>query len=91
MEERKTQAVATAKLSSKYQTVIPSPIRKEMGLKRGDWLLWKVKKENGRTRATVELKPENWSEYLSGLGKEVWKGVDSDKYIKKLRKEWEKQ
>ena len=90
MENRKARATATAKSSSKHQTVIPSPTRKEMGLKKGDRLLWRAKKENGRTQATVELKPENWSEYLSGLGKEVWKGVDSDKYIKKLRKEWER-
>ena len=25
---------------------------------------------------------------LHGLGKEIWKGVDPDKYVDELRKEW---
>ena len=26
--------------------------------------------------------------YLRGLGKEIWKGVDAQDYVKKLRDEW---
>lgn len=89
MNNRNTEAVATAKLSSKYQTVIPLPIRRKMGLERGDFLLWKLKYTNGRAQAIVEAKPKNWSKHLSGLGKDVWKGVVTDRYIKNLRKEWE--
>lgn len=31
---------------------------------------------------------KNLLEYLSGLGKRVWEGVDTDKYMKELKKEW---
>jgi len=90
MSNRHTNPTATAKLSSKYQTVIPSSIRRRMGLEKGSLLLWKLRRENGRVQATVEAKPQNWSQHLSGLGKKVWEGVDTDKYIKDLRKEWKK-
>ena len=28
---------------------------------------------------------------LHGLGKEIWQGVDGDKYVRKLRDEWEER
>jgi len=26
---------------------------------------------------------------LSGLGKEIWKGIDADQYVKELRESWD--
>lgn len=31
----------------------------------------------------------HWREFR-GLGKEIWKGIDTEKYIEKLRKEWDR-
>ncbi len=36
--------------------------------------------DNGQRRSILEL---------HGLGKEIWQGVDSNEYVRKLRDEWE--
>lgn len=75
------------KVSSKYQIVIPKEAREYANLKAGDKLvvegihgkliLWKV--------------PKDYTEYMAGLHKEIWKEVDIDKYIGELRKGWGKR
>lgn len=39
-----------------------------------------LRKEKKKKRSITEL---------AGLGKEIWKGIDVDDYIKKLRSEWD--
>jgi hypothetical protein len=31
---------------------------------------------------------KNYTEYMLGLGKDLWKGVDAAKYVKKERESW---
>lgn len=38
--------------------------------------------DNGQQHSILEL---------GGLGKEIWQGVDSNEYVKKLRDEWEER
>ena len=38
------------------------------------------REEKGGQRSIVEL---------HGLGKEIWQGVDANRYVKKLREEWD--
>lgn len=77
------QLVST-KLSSKNQVVVPALARKRLGIKAGDRLVWKVKKDK------VEVVPRelSWTDYTAGLGKKAWQGSDPAEYINKLRDEW---
>lgn len=60
----------TAKLSSKYQIVIPKKIRKKLNLNSGDELIMKVEDD----KIVMRPKPKSYTEYMLGLGKEVWEG-----------------
>jgi len=61
---------STAKLSSKYQIVIPKRIRRELNLNSGDELIMKVEDD----KIIIRPKPKSYTEYMLGLGKEVWEG-----------------
>lgn len=86
-----TSTYADSKLSRKYQTVIPQKIRQALRLNKGDEIIWTVKKTRGQPVAELYSKPKSWTEYMRGLGKEIWQGVDVNKYIKQLRDEWGKR
>ncbi|MDI6734968.1 MAG: AbrB/MazE/SpoVT family DNA-binding domain-containing protein [bacterium] len=58
----------TAKLSSKYQIVIPKKIRRKLNLNSGDELIMKVEDD----KIIMRPKPKSYTEYMLGLGKEVW-------------------
>jgi len=73
------------KLSSKNQIVIPKEARESINLKPGDKLLLTV---SAGGHLLLWKRPRNYTEYMSGLGKELWNKVDIGKYIKKIRKEW---
>lgn len=57
-----------AKLSSKYQIVIPKKIRRELKLNSGDVLTMKIEGD----KIIMRPKPKSYTEYMLGLGKEVW-------------------
>lgn len=78
------------KITDKYQTVVPLYIRERLGIKKGGVLIWKILQEKPIPLIFVLPKPKNWSKYLSGLGKRVWQSVDTDKYLQKLKQEWQK-
>ena len=68
------------RLSSKNQIVIPKEAREAMHLKAKDELLVVVK--GGIT--IIMPKPENYSQSLSGLGKDVY----APGHIRKERRSW---
>lgn len=76
------------KLSSRNQTVVPSRVRKALGLKKGSRLYWRIMKIGRELKAIADPKPIDWAAFSRGLGKESWKGIDVDEYIRKLREEW---
>ena len=78
----------TSTITSKYQTVIPSAIRKSMGLKRQTKLVWRVLRKGKIPFVVVSPQSKNWTEYLSGLGKDIWTGIKVDDYINSLRDQW---
>lgn len=78
------ETVAT--LSSKYQVVIPREIRKALHLEPGDQLIV----ESAGRKVIMRPKPRNYTTYMRGLHKEVWKGVEASEYIRKERNAWEK-
>lgn len=74
------------KLSSKCQVVIPKQVREALEIGPGDELLMQVKGGS----LIICPKPKNYTNYMMGLHKEVWKDVDTDSYLNEERKSWER-
>jgi AbrB family looped-hinge helix DNA binding protein len=73
-------------LSSKYQIVVPTKIRKALGLSGGSKILLQQLDEN---RIILSKKPDSYTESLWGLGKEVWRKFGgSQKYLQNERNSW---
>ena len=73
------------RLSSKNQIVIPKEARESIHLKAGDRLLMTVSTTG---HLLLWKRPKKYVDYMKGLGKNLWKGMDIEKYVKTLRKEW---
>ncbi len=76
-----------AKVSSKYQIVIPKSVREALGLRPGDRLLIVTEGD----KAVMRLRPRSYSEHMRGLHKEVWQGIDATEYVREERKSWEQE
>lgn len=73
------------KVGPKYQVVIPKELRKKLGIKPSD----KVLVEEIEGVVIVIPKPKSFTNFLKGLGKEVWKGEDATDYVRRERKSWD--
>ena len=62
-------AVATAKLTDKFQITIPADVRRRLGLKAGD-LVYLVEEEG---RVVLRGMRGSWTESTRGLGADIWK------------------
>lgn len=85
--------VAESKVSDKYQVVIPKQIRKSLGVRRGIKLIWTTVLPEGVFVKPAHTKPNEsnrlyWARRMRGLGKEIWRGEDAVKYVRRLRNEW---
>jgi len=76
-----------AKVSSKYQIVIPKNVREELGLRPGDQLLIVA----DGNKAVMRLRPRSYAEYMRGLHKEIWQGIDATEYVREERQSWEQE
>ena len=74
----------TLKVGSRYQVVIPKEIRKKLNIDPHSEVL--VSQEGDKI--VIWPKPKNFTQYMLGLGKEVWEGVDALEYVRNLRSEW---
>ena len=74
------------KLGERCQVVIPKPVRDALDIKAQDEVLVSV--QNGNV--IMQPKPRRYSEFMRGLGKEIWKKVDATEYVRKERESWEK-
>ncbi|KKR33289.1 MAG: hypothetical protein UT63_C0019G0011 [Candidatus Gottesmanbacteria bacterium GW2011_GWC2_39_8] len=77
-------------ISSRNQTVVPAKIRRKLGLKSGDQLIWRIVKIGDQYKILAEPAPKSWADYTLGLGKNTWKNVNLEEYIENLRNEWQK-
>lgn len=73
------------RLSRAKQTAVPASIIKSLGLEPGNSLIWNLEPDTKTIKITAIS--TKLGDYLSGLGKSVWKGVDVEKYIKEGRKD----
>jgi AbrB family looped-hinge helix DNA binding protein len=73
------------KVGSDYIIEIPEDVRNQLGIVPGDVL--RVELRDNAMVLTHE--PRDPVERMRGLHKEVWEGVDVEKYINELRGEWD--
>jgi len=75
------------KVSHKFQVVIPKEIRELLCITKGDTL-----EVYGKNHEVIMKKLESKKSIslrdLKGLGKEIWKDVDVEDYVKKERESW---
>lgn len=80
--------MTVVRLSRRNQMVLPKAAREALGVKPGGRLLVLV--EEGSVRLLPE--PENWSEWMYGLGAEAWASLGGgEAFLRKERSSWERQ
>lgn len=72
-------------ISKSNQLAVPSLLRKTLNIKAGDKVIWNI--DPVSKTAKIKAAPKDWGEYLSGLGRHVWKGVDVEKFISEGRED----
>ncbi len=75
------------KVGEKGQVVIPKELRELLRINPHDEVI--ISLRNGKI--TIVPKPKKYSEYMRGLGKELWKEIDAAQYVEKERETWEKK
>ncbi len=78
-----TEAMSV-KVSNRYQIALPSLARKQLNIQAGDRLLVDI--QDGMI--VLLPQPENYADYLAGLHKDIWQGVDTDAYLEQERDAW---
>ena len=76
---------ASVKISSKHQIAIPAKVRKELHLAAGDKLLIGI----SGNKIIMEPVPKSYTDYMQGLGKEVWDG-QGEECLQKERESWKR-
>jgi AbrB family looped-hinge helix DNA binding protein len=74
---------ATARVSAKYQLVIPKAVREKLGLKPQDAVLFLIDGETVIMRPV----PKSFVEALRGLHRDLW--PDPDAWLEEERSTWE--
>ena len=74
----------TVKVSKRYQIAVPAIAREILNIQQGDRLLVDV--QDGMM--ILIPKPDNYTQALAGLHKEIWEGVNPNKYVDEQREEW---
>lgn len=77
--------VTTVKVSKRHQIAVPALARQLLNIKSGDRLLVDI--QDGVMVLMPE--PENYTESMAGLHKEIWAGVDAQDYVDEERKAWD--
>jgi hypothetical protein len=80
-------------IPAKYLDLLEWAKRRYEGASNGTSSISKlIAAVRGKTKAAVPNTPERWLESLfelEGLGKEHWKNVDPDEFVRQLREGWE--
>ena len=74
------------KVGKRYQVVIPKQIREQLGICAEDELVVSIR----NNWIVMRPRPRRYSEYMRGLGKEIWKEIEPTEYVRKEREAWEK-
>ncbi|NWF57473.1 MAG: AbrB/MazE/SpoVT family DNA-binding domain-containing protein [Syntrophaceae bacterium] len=74
----------SVKVGPKFQVVIPQKIRRKVPLHPQKKVL--VEEINGVI--FIFPRPSSFAEFMAGLGKDVWKGIDPKAHVKREREGW---
>lgn len=81
--------MAQAKISDKYQVVIPKAVRQRTGVRVGQTLdVRQLDDAIVLIPQRTRVKRNAWYKALTGLGKDVWDDIDPVVYVRALRDEW---
>ena len=75
----------TVKLGNRSQLIIPKKFREKIGIGPGKEVLLEIL---GNT-IMMKPRPENYTQYMCGLGKDVWDDIEATEYVKREREAWE--
>jgi AbrB family looped-hinge helix DNA binding protein len=75
----------TVKVSQRYQIAVPAKARARLNINSGDRLIVDI--QDGMLILIPE--PADYAQHLAGLHKEIWDGVDVQKYIHEERSAWD--
>lgn len=75
----------SVKVSTKHQIVVPSAVRRQLGIKAGDRL--EVRIEGGDV--VLHPRPAKASERLRGLGMGMYGDQGAVAFVRRLRDEWD--
>jgi AbrB family looped-hinge helix DNA binding protein len=75
----------SVKVSSRNQIAVPRVARDRLQIKKGDSLLVDV--QDGILILMPE--PADFVAHFSGLGREIWQGIDTDAYLRRERDAWQ--
>lgn len=73
------------KLGNRSQLIIPKKIRDKLGIGPGKEVIIEVLD----SAIIVKPRPDNYTHYMSGLGKDIWADTEPIEYVKKEREAWE--
>ncbi len=76
--------ITSVKVSKRYQIAVPALARQLLNIKSGDRLLVDI--QDGIMVLLPE--PENYTEAMAGLHKEIWDGADAQEYVDQERNAW---
>jgi AbrB family looped-hinge helix DNA binding protein len=74
----------TVKVSKRYQIAVPALARDLLNIKSGDRLIVDI--QDGII--ILIPMPDNYTQAMAGLHKEIWQGVDIQKYLDQERDSW---
>ncbi len=79
--------VAAAKVSPRNQLSLPRGVRRALGIRPGDTVLFIVEGDQVR----LVRRPANLTEYSYGLGQEAWRKLGgAEAFLREERSAWEK-
>jgi bifunctional DNA-binding transcriptional regulator/antitoxin component of YhaV-PrlF toxin-antitoxin module len=73
------------RLGNRSQLIIPKMMRECLGIGPGKEVILEVHD----SAIMVRARPDNYTRYMSGLGKDVWAGTEPTEYVRKEREAWE--
>lgn len=72
------------KVSKRHQITLPGSVCQRLGIEPGDELLVDV--QDGVV--IMIPRPQSHAQAMAGLHREIWRGVDTDAYLRQEREEW---
>lgn len=77
----------TSRVNEDSSIKIPEEIIIKAGLRPGIEIIWLYDEET--MQILLMEKPKDFAQAMKGLGKEIWRDIDVNAYVKEERESWE--